>query len=57
MVAEVVATLREFGFTVVDVDAGLSVEGDRREDIRVGDVSLPGWLAREEVRVPARERN
>lgn len=50
LVAEVVATLREVGFTVVDVDAELSVEGDRREDIRVSHPSAPGWLALGEVR-------
>lgn len=54
LVAEVVQSLREIGFEVIDVDAQISSPGDRREDIRVLDPSAPGWIALGEVRGYAR---
>ena len=50
LVAEVISTLREIGFNVTDVDETISAPGDRREDIRVADPTIPDWIAIGEVR-------
>ena len=50
LVAEVMATLAEFGLSVVDVDATSATKGDKLEDLRIADPLLPGWIALAEVR-------
>ncbi|MGX5653620.1 hypothetical protein ACWKWC_02465 [Geodermatophilus nigrescens] len=50
LVAEVKATLEEFGFSVIDVDKAISQPGDRREDLRVVDPDAHDWIALSEVR-------
>ncbi|MFD7047806.1 hypothetical protein ACFWBS_01530 [Streptomyces mirabilis] len=50
LVAAVQSALTEFGFTVTDADQEVSTAGDRREDLRVTDPSVPDWTAIVEVR-------
>lgn len=50
LVAEVILTLVELGFRVVNVDEEISTQGDRREDLRIYDDTYPDWLAICEVR-------
>ena len=54
LVEEVILTLVELGFQVVDVDAEIASPGDRREDIRVASPDDPRWIALGEVRGYAR---
>lgn len=42
--------LRALGFEVVDVDTEIATPGDLREDFRVTDPEVPGWVALTEVR-------
>jgi len=50
LVAEVKSSLEELGFSVVDADAEVATPGDKREDLRVYDPALEGWVALVEVR-------
>ena len=49
------AVLADLGFSVQDMDA-VWPEGDFREDLRVTDVSRPGWIAIVEVKGYSRSR-
>ncbi|MFG3590258.1 hypothetical protein [Streptomyces sp. NPDC047990] len=54
LVTAVQAALVELGFTVTDADQEVSAAGDKREDLRVTDPSVPDWTAIVEVRGYAR---